>query len=419
LIVEFFTPMLSIHHRRSIICALGITQTIAWASTYYLPAILAPAMAKSLGTSTTVVFVAFTIALIVSGITGALIGRVIDKQGGRGVLMASSMLFVIGLFCLSKTQSVPMLFGAWLIVGIGMGMGLYDPAFSTLVRLFGKDARGAITGVTLFGGFASTIGWPLSHYFQSEFGWQGACIGWAAIHLLIGFPFNALLPKLSADSAANLKMQETGSNPAETVTVNKLDFALVAYSFASFSFITAAYATHFPRLLGLLGMSAAAAVAIGSLFGPAQVAARIAEFSFLRRFDALNVAKITAVFHPLGALVICILGPMAASSQSNNYTFALAAFFAVMHGVCNGMMTISKGAVPLALFGAQGFGKRQGYIALACTFAQATAPIGFGLAVDRLGVNAFLVSMTLASFAFASLIVLAGRGKKAVRSVQL
>jgi MFS family permease len=164
--------MSSIKNRRAITCALGVTQTLAWASTYYLPAILAEGMAKTLSTSTTMVFIAFTVALIASGVTGALIGRVIDRRGGRGVLTTSSLLFAAGLLGLSQVNSVVGLFTAWLVVGIGMGMGLYDAAFSTLVRLFGADARSAITGVTLFGGFASTIGWPLSHYFEVAFGYR-------------------------------------------------------------------------------------------------------------------------------------------------------------------------------------------------------------------------------------------------------
>jgi MFS family permease len=386
--------MFSLQNRRSITCALGITQTLAWASTYYLPAILAEGMAKTLSTSTTMVFVAFTVALIASGITGALIGRVIDRRGGRGVLTASSLLFAVGLFGLSQVSNIVGLFVAWLVVGVGMGMGLYDAAFSTLVRLFGADARSAITGVTLFGGFASTIGWPLSHYFEVAFGWQGACIAWTLIHLCVGLPLNAMLPRAELKPTQASSQNKTSEKPA---AVNRIDFALVAFVFAVFSFITAAYATHFPRLLGLLGMSAAAAVVIGSLFGPAQVAARMFEFGFLRKFHPLKVALTAAIFHPLGALTIFLLGA------------PVAAVFACLHGVCNGMMTISKGAVPLALFGAQGFGKRQGYLMLASTLAQASAPLGFGAAVDTIGISAFMVSFSLSAMACVALFVLKSR----------
>ena len=275
-----------------------------------------------------------------------------------------------------------------------MGMGLYDAAFSTLVRLFGADARSAITGVTLFGGFASTIGWPLSHYFEVTFGWQGACIAWALIHLCVGLPLNAILPKAELKRNEAVLHNKTVEKPT---TINRIDFALVAFVFAAFSFITAAYATHFPRLLGLLGMSAAAAVVIGSLFGPAQVAARMFDFGFLRKFHPLKVALTASIFHPLGAVAIFLIGAPAA------------AVFACLHGVCNGMMTISKGAVPLALFGAQGFGKRQGYLMLASTLAQASAPLGFGAAVDGLGVSAFMVSFSLSALACAALFVLKNR----------
>jgi MFS family permease len=386
--------MFSIHNRRAVTCALGIAQTLAWASTYYLPAILAEGMAKTLATSTTMVFVAFTLALIASGLTGAFIGRVIDRRGGRGVLMASSLLFAAGLFGLSQVSNIVGLFAVWLIVGVGMGMGLYDAAFSTLVRLFGTDARSAITGVTLFGGFASTIGWPLSHYFEVAYGWQGACIAWALIHLCLGLPLNTMLPRAEHKHSEPSYQNKTVENPT---AVNRIDFALLAFVFAVFSFITGAYATHFPRLLGLLGMSAAAAVVIGSLFGPAQVVARMFEFGFLRKLHPLKVALTASIFHPLGALLMFLIGA------------PVAAVFACLHGVCNGLMTISKGAVPLALFGAQGFGKRQGYLMLASTLAQASAPLGFGAAVDSLGVSAFMVSFSLSTMACAALFVLTSR----------
>jgi hypothetical protein len=270
----------------------------------------------------------------------------------------------------------------------------YTTAFSTLVRLFGADARSAITGVTLFGGFASTIGWPLSHYFEVTFGWQGACIAWAVIHVCLGLPLNAMLPRVDLKPNVIVNLGQEQEKPME---VNRIDFALLAFVFAVFAFITAAYATHFPRLLGLLGMSAAAAVVIGSLFGPAQVAARTFEFGFLQKFHPLKVALTASIFHPVGAIAIFLLGA------------PVAALFACLHGVCNGMMTISKGAVPLALFGSQGFGKRQGYLMLMSTLAQASAPLGFGLAVDSLGVNAFLVSFVLSSTAFLALCILKNR----------
>ena len=176
-----------------VVAALGTAQTLAWASTYYLPAMLAVPMAKDLGVSTPTVFAAFSIALIVSALLGPYAGRAIDRWGARPVLSGTNLVFALGLAALANAHGPAGLFGAWVVLGIGMGSGLYEAAFSALVRLYGRDSRNAITGITLIAGFASTIGWPLSSLLEHEVGWRGACYAWAAMHLLIGLSLALLL----------------------------------------------------------------------------------------------------------------------------------------------------------------------------------------------------------------------------------
>lgn len=122
----------------SVIARLGVAQTLAWGSTYYLPAMLATSMARDLGISTPTVFAAFSAALIVSAILGPSAGRLIDRTGGRPVLVGTSLIFAIGLAALGMAQGVVGMFVAWLIIGIGMGSGLYEAAFATLVALYGN-----------------------------------------------------------------------------------------------------------------------------------------------------------------------------------------------------------------------------------------------------------------------------------------
>jgi MFS family permease len=188
--------------RPGTVTALGLAQTLAWASSYYLPAMLAAPMARDLGVSMPTVFAAFSMALIVSALLGPRAGRAIDRWGGRPVLMGTSVVFAVGLAALGLAQGPVGLFAAWVVMGIGMGSGLYEAAFAALVRLYGKDSRGTITGITLFAGFASTVGWPLSTLLESQVGWRGACYAWAALHLLVGLPLNALLPRAPAMDAA-------------------------------------------------------------------------------------------------------------------------------------------------------------------------------------------------------------------------
>ncbi|WP_287931568.1 MFS transporter, partial [Achromobacter sp.] len=184
-----------------VVGALGTAQTLAWASSYYLPAMLAAPMARDLGIPTAAVYAAFSGAMTVSALTGPGAGRLIDRHGGV-VLAATSVLFACGLALLGLAQGVWSMTAAWLVLGVAMGAGLYEAAFASLVRLYGHDARGAITGITLIAGFASTVGWPLSAWMDSHLGWRGACLGWAALHLLIGLPLNAWLPKAAVRPAA-------------------------------------------------------------------------------------------------------------------------------------------------------------------------------------------------------------------------
>ena len=187
----------------SIIVALGTTQTLAWASSYYLPAILADPIARDLGVSSNWIFAAFSASLVISAILGPRIGRQIDLVGGRSVLSISNLVLAAGLALLGLTYSIPVLLAAWLLLGIGMGAGLYDAAFGALGRIYGDAARRSITGITLFAGFASTVGWPLTAWGLETIGWRNTCFAWAAAHILIGLPINWLmLPPVAGAKAA-------------------------------------------------------------------------------------------------------------------------------------------------------------------------------------------------------------------------
>src|SRR5580692_2981427 len=186
-----------------IILALGTTQTLAWASSYYLPAILADPIAHDLGMSANWIFAAFSGALVISALLGPRIGRQIDLLGGRPVLCASNLTIAAGLVLLGLTGSIPLLVVAWILLGIGMGMGLYDAAFAALGRIYGDAARRSITGITLIAGFASTVGWPLTAWGLQTIGWRETCLAWAAAHILLGLPLNYfMLPAVHGAKAA-------------------------------------------------------------------------------------------------------------------------------------------------------------------------------------------------------------------------
>ena len=377
------------------VLTLGTAQTLAWASSYYLPAMLATPMARDLGVSRPTVFAVFSMALMVSALAGPPAGRLIDRQGGRRVLLASNGLFVLGLLGLGLAQGLVSLALAWAVLGLAMGSGLYDAAFATLVRLYGRDARQAITGITLIAGFASTVGWPLTTLLEAQWGWRGACFAWAALHVVIGVPLNALLPQAGPHEAAVPSAAAAASQAASSAAASpRHTAALLALLFAMLGFVSTAMAAHLPALLQAAGATLAVAVLAGALIGPAQVAARVLEFSVLQRYSALVSARAAALTHPLGAALLLALGPVAALP------------FALLHGSGNGLLTIVRGTLPLALFGATGYGARQGWIALPGRTLGALSPWLFGLALERWGARALWLSTGMCLTAFTCLLAL-------------
>ncbi len=379
--------------RLRIVLALGSAQTLAWGSTYYLPAILAEPMASELGISTGNVFAAFSLALIVTAVLGPLSGRRIDHHGGRDVLSLSSVVFALGLAMLGLANGSLMLWAGWLVIGIGMALGLYESAFSTLAGIYGRDARGAITGITLLAGFASTVCWPISGWLNAEFGWRATCLTWAGAHLVMGLPLNRLLIPLGIQPAPS---------PAEQAQINGHSnagstMALLAFVFAATWFTSTAMAAHLPRLLQESGLSPTAAIGIAALVGPAQVEARCLEFVLLQRFHPLISARLAAIAHPIGAAGVMLAGAPATTA------------FVLLHGAGNGILTIAKGTLPLAIFGPHGYGLRQGLLMVPARFAQAFSPLVFALLIDDFGTRALWLSAGLGVLAYAALTFLQRR----------
>jgi MFS family permease len=384
--------------RRGVVVAtLGITQTLAWGSTYYLPAVMADPVSASLRLSHDWFFGIFSASLLLSGLLGPVAGRIIDRRGGRDVLAGTNLVFAAGLVLLSAASGVPGLSLAWAVLGVGMGFGLYEAAFATVTGLYGSDARNAITGITLFAGFASTIGWPASALLIDALGWRGACLTWAALHLVLGLPLNRLLvPKAPAPVVEP-------AAPGHTPAAVPWTMLVLAGVFAASWFVATAMAAHLPRLLEALGSTPAAALAAAALVGPAQVGARLIEFGVLRRVSPLVSARLAAALHPVAAALLAVLGAPAA------------ALFAVLHGGGNGLMTIARGTLPLALFGSAGYGLRTGLLAAPSRVLQGGAPLLFGLVLDRAGpLYALLLSGMLTSAAFMALLLVRAHQHRSV-----
>ena len=375
--------------RAVVVAALGTTQTLAWASSYYLPAIIADPMAADLRVSRSLVFGAFSAALLLSAFLGPAVGRAIDNRGGRGILVLSNVIFAVGLTLLALSHDAVVLGVAWAVLGVGMAFGLYDTAFATLAGLYGRTARGPMTGITLLAGFASTVGWPLTSLFDDVLGWRGACLAWAAINILIALPINRLLIPAARPPERSGPPTEEGMTDAPRFAV-----AILAFVFAAVWFVTGAMAAHLPRLLETAGATPAEAIAAAALVGPAQVGARLVEYSLMRRIHPVVSARIATLLHPLGAACLGLWGAPAGIA------------FAVLHGAGNGMLTIARGTLPLAIFGAAGYGLRTGIISAPARGTQALAPLLFGLLLDAEGSAALVVSAVLSLLALMALAAL-------------
>lgn len=361
-----------------LVVAVGATQTLAWASSYYLVAILAAGMARDLATTPTNIYAAFSTSLLIAALVGPRVGRTIDAFGGREVLACSNLIFAAGLALLGTAGNLVTLWAGWAMMGLGMGLGLYDAAFATIGRLLGDRSRSAITGITLLAGFASTVGWPLSTLGEATIGWRATCFAWAAVHVLFALPVNMLcIPRIIGTTASR------NGSPAKANLRMDSAMWILAVAFAAGWIVSTGIAAHLPRLLVLSGASATEAVAAAALVGPAQVLARVVEITLMRNAHPLWSGRAATLAHPIGAAMLLTGGGW------------FAAPFAILHGAGNGIFTIVRGTVPLAVFGSKDYGYRLGLLGAPARIGQSAAPLLFGWFIEETGTGVLLLSSFL------------------------
>ena len=351
---------------RRIVPALGIAQIVSWGTLFYAIAVLGPAMRDALATSDIVLFGSFTGGLFLSGIVSPWIGRRIDAGGGRGVLAGGSLLGALACATLALAANPLVMLCGWLAAGVAMAACLYDPAFATLHRMAGGSYRRAVTALTLFGGFASTVFWPLSQYLLDTVGWRAAFGVYAALHALVCLPLHLIFVPPAATHAPP-PAPEHATAPARPAA--GAAFAWLALALALATFISAALSAHLIGLLTASGLAARDAVLVGSLIGPMQVAGRIMEFAFTRHVRALAVGTL--------AFTLLLLALLLLVQVRGVWIVALA--FAILYGWSNGVMTIVRGTVPAELFGHRDYGALLGRLAQPQFIAKAMAPLALTL----------------------------------------
>ena len=372
-----------------LVSALGIAQIISWGSLFYAIGVLGPAMRRDLGVSELFLFGAFTAGLIVSGTLAPAAGRAIDRRGGRLVLSIGTVLAVAAMALLAVAPNPAVMVLGWLVAGASMAACLYDPAFATLSQHAGARYRRAVTALTLFGGFASTVFWPLSHLLMEAWGWRITFGIYAGMHLFICLPIHQLfVPKHSRITRSD---EPVAAAPAVAPRSDARLHWLTA-SFALATFVFGVIAVHLISLLTTAGLTPAQAVTISMLVGPMQVAGRIIELGFSGRVRAVTVG--------LAAFALMLLALVALISVEG---FGIAAIvFVVAYGCGNGVLTIVKGTAPVELFGREGLGGLLGHLARAGSYAKAVAPAAFS-AMLAFGLTRNVALASLAALAIAGM----------------
>ena len=373
------------------VLVLGVTEILAWGAIFYPPVLTVPLIAHERGWSMAFAMGGFSLALLTAGLVSPRVGSMIDRHGGHRIMPLGSLLAALGLALIVYADHPAAYLAVWLLLGVAIAATLYDPAFATLGRIFGAAARRPITALTLAGGFASTVSWPATHFLIEAVGWRGTYLVYAALLALVAAPLHAFaLPRTRAKPAAR---------PGQEVQARSVvlpptgwPFLLVAAAFAAYAFVPSGLSAHLLAIFGRAGMDAATVVAIGALFGPAQVAARICELLFARSIHPLLIARFAVAMLLAAFALIALFG----------LTVAAAASFAVMFGMANGLLTIARGAVPLALFGPAGYGHIVGRIGGPYLAMQAIAPFVLAFVAERASDAAVLV--VTAAFAAISFI---------------
>jgi MFS family permease len=353
---------------------LGPTQILAWGALFYPPVLVMPLIAAEREWSLAFCMGGFSLGLLMAGLVAPTVGGLIDRYGGHWVMAAGALVGSLGLLVLALTADRANFLVAWMVIGIAMAASLYDPAFATLGRIFGAEARRPITILTFMGGFASTVSWPATYVLIEQLGWKDAYLVYAALLAFVAAPLLAFALPRERFKARALKPGEVHV-PPKTLAPRGAVFIFVIVAFTAYAFIPSAMSAHLLAIFDRLGIDYQVGVILGALFGPAQVLSRLAEFIYAREIHPLVIARFAVILTVAGFALVFAFG----------INLWVAAAFVIMFGVTNGLMTIARGTVPLVLFGSAGYGKIVGRIGGPALVMQAAAPLVLALVAERFG----------------------------------
>ena len=355
------------------IVVLCLTQVLGWGVLFYPPALTMTHVAEAHGWSLAQVLAGFSIALGVSGLCAPSACGLIDRHGGNLVMGVGALIGAAGLLVLPLAEQYWLYLAGWILLGVSMACILYDPAFTTLTRIFGMASRRPITLVTFAGGLASTVAWPVTHLLITHGGWRSVYFVYAGVLAFVVAPLHAFALPRHAVHVPPPVLGEPVVAPAKVVQPSGAPFILMAAGFAAHAFVLSGTSTHLLAILQRGGIDAATAVAIGAIFGPAQVLTRFADFATGGRVHPLLVARASMALMACAFILLATFG----------FSAGIAALFALIYGAANGVVTIARGALPLAMFGAAGYGRVVGRISRPAQILQTFAPFALAYVIER------------------------------------
>ena len=392
------------------VLALGLTQIIGYGTLYYSFSVLAPGMGQEFGLSTEWMFAAFSVSLLISGLSAPWIGAWIDRAGAGRVMTVGSLVAALALGACALAANSAMLVGGLIAIQIASALVQYTSSFTLLVQINPARAQRTITQLTLIAGFSSTLFWPLTSALHDHMDWHHVYGLFAVLHLVICFPVHAWLmvkTRQNIDRRSGIAPVVPASPPVTGLVdaaARPRAFGLMLVGFAVQSFVTSTFLVHMLPMLTGLGL-AQASVLVASVFGPAQVLSRFTNMTFGGRLSQRTLAIIASVFLPLATGILLLTAPNLAGA------FA----FAIVFGLSSGLASIVQGTLPLELFGSDGYGRRLGRLTSVRLVVSSAAPFAFALMTERLGIPGALSIIaglgTVAVIAFLAIGPLLGRGR--------
>lgn len=365
---------------------LGITQITAWGTSYYCLGVLAQPIAAETGWAMSTVLLGFSVALLVMGGLSTWVGALIDRLGARLVMSLGTIIVSVGLLALAQVRDPVQYWAVWALLGLGMRCCLYDAAFAALVQVTPSRGRRAISYLTLYGAYASTVFWVIGHYLNARYGWRGTLMLFTAINLVVCLPlhwFGLTRREAPGDPAAATPAPTTAEGPVLHGRRRVIAMSLFALIMSVNGFVFGVISLQLVSLLEAAGLAGATAVWVASLKGHGQCAGRLIEIGFGRNLHVMTVARIALGGVPVAWLLFFL-------AQGSLWRLVA---FTVLLGASQGVITIVRGAVPLALFGAQGYGTVLGLIATPILLVNAFSPALFALAIDHVGRQSALYAL--------------------------